>query len=107
MDSDSKELLKDLFGGLAFLVGSGLLVWFIIILLYMGFGPSQEQLAKDRSMQVIQEIDGCKVYRFYDNTYHYITRCGADVTTRKNWNEDCGKACTRHRTEDITTEGNQ
>ena len=107
MDSDSKELLKDLFGGLAFLVGSGLLVWFIIILLYMGFGPSQEQLAKDRSMQVIQEIDGCKVYRFYDSTYHYITRCGTKVTTQRNWNEDCGKACTRHRTEDITTEGNQ
>ena len=107
MDSDSKELLKDLFGGLAFLVGSGLLVWFIIILLYMGFGPSQEQLAKDRSMQVIQEIDGCKVYRFYDSNYHYITRCGTKVTTQRNWNEDCGKACTRHRTEDITTEGNQ
>ena len=107
MDSDIKELLKDLLGGLAFLVGFGLLVWFIIILLYMGFGPSQEQLAKDRSMQVIQEIDGCKVYRFYDSNYHYITRCGTKVTTQRNWNEDCGKACTRHRTEDITTEGNQ
>ena len=107
MDSDSKELFKSLLGGLAFLVGFGLLVWFIIILLYMGFGPSQEQLAKDRSMQVIQEIDGCKVYRFYDSNYHYITRCGTKVTTQRNWNEDCGKACTRHRTEDITTEGNQ
>jgi hypothetical protein len=107
MDSYSKDLFKSLLWGLAFLVGFGLLVWFIIILLYMGFGPSQEQLAKDRSMQVIQEMDGCKVYRFYDSTYHYITRCGADVTTQKNWDENCGKACTRHRTEDITTKGNQ
>ena len=107
MDSYSKELFKDLVKTIAFLVGFGFIVWFLVILLYMCFGPSQEQLAKERSMQVIQEMDGCKVYRFYDSTYHYITRCGADVTTRKNWNEDCGKACTRHRTEDITTEGNQ
>ena len=103
MDSYGKDLVKTI----AFLVGFGFIVWFLVILLYMCFGPSQEQLAKERSMQVIQEMDGCKVYRFYDSTYHYITRCGADVTTRKNWNEDCGKACTRHRTEDITTEGNQ
>ena len=107
MDSYSKELFKDLVKTIAFLVGFGFIVWFLVILLYMCFGPSQEQLAKERSMQVIQEMDGCKVYRFYDSTYHYITRCGADVTTRKNWNEDCGKACTRHRTEDITTDGNQ
>ena len=103
MDSYGKDLVK----AIAFVVGFGLLVWFIIILLYMGFGPSQEQLAKDRSMQVIQEMDGCKVYRFYDGNYHYVTRCGANVITRKNWDENCGKACTRHRTEDITTEGNQ
>ena len=103
MDSYGKDLVK----AIAFVVAFGFIVWFFVILLYMCFGPSQEQLAKERSMQVIQEMDGCKVYRFYDSTYHYITRCGADVTTRKNWNEDCGKACTRHRTEDITTEGNQ
>ena len=107
MDSYSKDLFKSLLEGLAFLVGFCLLVWFAIILLYMGFGPSQEQLAKDRLMQVIQEIDGCKVYRFYDGNYHYVTRCGDKVTTQKNWSEDCGKACTRRRTEDITTEGNQ
>ena len=107
MDSDSKELFKSLLEGLAFLVGFGFIVWFLVILLYMCFGPSQEQLAKDRSMQVIQEMDGCKVYRFYDGNYHYVTRCGDKVTTQKNWSEDCGKACTRRRTEDITTEGNQ
>ena len=103
MDSYGKDLVK----GIAFVVAFGFIVWFIVILLYMCFGPSQEQLAKDRSMQVIQEIDGCKVYRFYDSTYRYVTRCGDKVTTQKNWSEDCGKACTRRRTEDITTEGNQ
>ena len=107
MYSYSKELFKSLLEGLAFLVGFGFIVWFLVILLYMCFGSSQEQLAKDRSMQVIQEMDGCKVYRFYDGNYHYITRCGANVITRKNWDENCGKACTRHRTEDITTKENQ
>ena len=107
MDSYSKELFKSLLEGLAFLfccVGFGFIVWFLV---NMCFGPSQEQLAKDRSMQVIQEMDGCKVYRFYDSNYHYVTRCGDKVTTQKNWSEGCGKACTRRRTEDITTEGNQ
>ena len=103
MDSYGKDLVK----GIAFVVGFGLLVWFIIILLYMGFGPSQEQLAKDRSMQVIQEMDGCKVYRFYDSNYHYVTRCGGKVTTQKNWSEYCGKACTRRRSEELVTEDNQ
>ena len=103
MDSYGKDLVK----GIAFVVGFGLLVWFIIILLYMGFGPSQEQLSKDRSMQVIQEMDGCKVYRFYDSNYHYVTRCGGKVTTQKNWSEYCGKACTRRRSEELVTEDNQ
>ena len=59
MDSYGKDLVK----GIAFVVAFGFIVWFIVILLYMGFGPSQEQLAKDRSMQVIQEMDGCKPCR--------------------------------------------
>ena len=92
---------------LGIVIGMGLLLWFVIILLCMCFGPSKEDSARDHAMQVVQEIDGCKVYRFYDGNYHYITRCGASVVTRKNWDENCGKACTRHRTEDITTEGNQ
>ena len=92
---------------LGIVIGMGLLLWFVIILIALCFGPSEEALARNHAMQVIQEMDGCKVYRFYDGNYHYVTRCGANVVTRKNWNENCGKACTRHRTEDITTEGNQ
>ena len=103
MDSYGKDFLK----AVAFVIGFGFLVWFVIILLYMCFGPSDEALARDHAMQVIQEMDGCKVYRFYDGNYHYVTRCGANVVTRKNWDENCGKACIRHRTEDIRTEGNQ
>jgi len=83
------------------------LAWAMAYGLWLGFGPSKEEREKSHAMQVIQEIDGCKVYRFYDGNYHYVTRCGDKVTTQKNWDESCGKACTRHRTEDITTEGNQ
>jgi len=103
--------MKDTFIAVVYATGvvliMGLIAWLVIILLYMCFGPSKEDTARDHAMQVVQEIDGCKVYRFYDGNYHYITRCGASVVTRKNWDENCGKACTRHRTEDITTEGNQ
>jgi len=93
--------------GVAFVLLGGFFVWGFIILIALCFGPSDEALARNHAMQVIQEMDGCKVYRFYDGNYHYVTRCGANVVTRKNWDENCGKACTRHRTEDITTEGNQ
>ena len=83
------------------------LAWAMAYGLWLGFGPSKEEREKSHAMQVIQEIDGCKVYRFYDGDYHYVTRCGANVVTRKNWDENCGKDCTQHRTEDITTEDNR
>ena len=103
--------MKDTFISIVYATGVvlilGLLFWGFVFLLYLGFGPTKEETARDHAMQLIQEIDGCKVYRFYDGNYHYVTRCGANVITRKNWDENCGKACTRHKTEDITTEGNQ
>jgi hypothetical protein len=82
------------------------LAWAMAYGLWLGFGPSKDERERSHAMQVIQEVDGCKVYRFYDGDYHYITRCGEKVTTQKNWDEYCGKACTHHRTENITTEGN-
>lgn len=69
--------------------------------------PSSETKAAMRVPQLMSEADGCKVYRFVDGSTHYFTRCGSQVETIKNYIESCGKACTRHRTESITTEGNQ
>jgi hypothetical protein len=69
--------------------------------------PSPEYEAAMRDPRLISEADGCKVYRFVDNGTHYFTRCGAQVETIRNYNESCGKACTRHRIETITTEGNK
>ena len=103
MDSYEKSLLE----GVAFVFGFGFLVLGFIFFINFCFGPSKEESARDHAMQVVQEIDGCKVYRFYDGNYHYVTKCGDKVTTQKNWDESCGKACTRHKTEDITTEGNR
>ena len=88
------------FGTLAFLLGG-------FVFLAKVAGPTDEELAQMHKPQVIQEMDGCKVYRFYDGNYHYVTRCGDKVTTQKNWDEYCGKACTRHRTEELVTEENQ
>jgi len=91
------------------IIGSGVVIGFFVgaIFLVNCFAPSDEELAEWRKPQIVQEFDGCKVYRFYDNNYHYITRCGSKITTQQNWDEYCGKACTHHRTEELTTEGNQ
>jgi len=93
--------------GVAFVLLIGFSVFGLLSLINFCFVPSNEAIAKNHAMQVIQTFDNCKVYRFYDREYHYITKCGDKVTTQKNWDESCGKACTRHRTEDITTEDNR
>jgi hypothetical protein len=69
--------------------------------------PSPEHKAAMRVPQLMSETDGCKVYRFVDNGTHYFTRCGAQVETVRNYTESCGKACTRNRTESITTGDNK
>ena len=90
--------------------------WVLIGIVFLGlgvlflaevFGPTDEQLAQMHKTQIISEMDGCKVYRFYDGNYHYVTRCGDKVTTQKNWSEYCGKACTRRKSEELVTEDNQ
>jgi hypothetical protein len=79
-----------------------------IAILQATFGPTDEQRAVDRVPAVVSSADGCTVYKFYDNSsWHYFTKCGGTVTTTKNYTESCGKGCSRSRTENMTTEGNQ
>ena len=93
--------------GVAFVLLIGFSVFGLLSLIGFCFVPSDEAIAKNHAMQVIQTFDNCKVYRFYDREYHYITKCGDKVTTQKNWDESCGKACTRRKTEELVTEENQ
>ena len=74
---------------------------FALILFLSRLAPSSEQIAEMQKMQVIQEFDGCKVYRFYDGNYHYVTRCGDHTATERHYSEYCGKACTRQKVERI------
>ena len=78
--------------GIAFVLLIGFSVLGLLSLINDCFVPSDEAIAKNHAMQVIQTFDNCKVYRFYDREYHYITKCGDKVTTQKNWDESCGKA---------------
>ena len=94
---------KELSLGFCAIVAGAIFIVLGIVFLMETFGPTEEQ----KQIQIISEIDGCKVYRFYDGNYHYVTRCGDKVTTQKNWNESCGKACTRRKTEELVTEENQ
>lgn len=103
--------LKDL----CLYLGAMLVALFVAVLIITGmafaleavFGPSPENKAAMRVPQILSEADGCRVYRFVDNGTHYFTRCGSHVETVKNYTESCGKACTRNRTESITTGDNK
>jgi len=105
------DYIKNIFKatGIAVLI-SGIVI--LILLCIVGalasmFEPSPEHKAAMRVPQLMSEADGCKVYRFVDGGTHYFTRCGPHVETVRNYTENCGKACTRNRTETITTEGNK
>jgi hypothetical protein len=68
----------------------------------------QAQEKADATPHVIREADGCKVYAFKSGgSYHYFTRCGSTVTTERTYTENCGKNCTRQKSEVIVTENNK
>lgn len=59
--------------------------------------PAQEVTVVQQNYQVdkLFEVDGCRVYRFRDNGYNrYFTNCPGST----QWNESCGKGCTRPMT---------
>jgi len=101
------ETLQDMLLAFAWVVIGMVFLGLGVVVLLELFGPTEEQQAQMHKTQIISEMDGCKIYRFYDGNYHYVTRCGDKVTTQKNWSEYCGKACTRRRTEELVTEDNQ
>jgi hypothetical protein len=35
-------------------------------------------------VELLFEVDGCKVYRFWDNGYKYFTTCNGSVTHKSN-----------------------
>ena len=105
---DFVDMLKEIGWGLLILLIGGLVIGVGFVFLQAMFGPSDEQRAKDRVPAVVSSADDCTVYKFYDNgSWHYFTKCGGTVTTTKNYTENCGKGCSRSRTESMTTEGNQ
>jgi hypothetical protein len=105
--SDLIDLFKEIGWALLIILIAGLALFVGVAFLFSVFGPSDEQRAIDRVPAVVSSADGCTVYRFYDNSsWHYFTKCGGTVTTTKNYTENCGKGCTRSRTENMTTEGN-
>ena len=106
--SDFMAALKAMGLTILFVLIACLFILAGVVFLQAMFGPSDEQRARDRVPAVVSSADDCTVYRFYDNgSWHYFTKCGGTVTTTKNYTENCGKGCSRSRTESMTTEGNQ
>ena len=105
--NDLKDIFKTMAAVLAIGFAALLVVVALVLVFQRVFEPSPEVRAAMRVPEVIGQADGCTVYRFVDKGTHYFTRCGGTVTTTKNYNEYCGKACTRPRQEVITTEGNK
>jgi len=61
--------------------------------------------AANAKPHVIRSADGCKVYAFHaGGADHFFTRCENTTMTQRKWTEGCGKNCTKHLTEEITTE---
>jgi hypothetical protein len=107
MIHDLKILSKAIVATLVAVFVALLIIGLIVFAFQAVFEPSLENKAAMRVPQLLSEADGCRVYRFIDGGTHYFTRCGSHVETVKNYTESCGKACTRNRTEKLTTEDNK
>ena len=107
MIDELKEMIAATGFGIALIIIAGLIILGIVWMFQSTFGLNDQQKAEMRVPQLLSESDGCRVYRFVDDGTHYFTRCGEQVNTERHYTESCGKNCTRHRTESITTEGNK
>ena len=107
INSFKDDILLPFVAGLAAIAAALLIILAGILTMQWMFEPSPEARAAARVPVAIGSAEGCTVYRFEDRGTHYFTRCGEQVTTTKNYTESCGKACSRRRTEEITTEGNK
>ena len=101
---DIWEMIKAVsVAGFVMILAGGFLVLFIGLGYWLVHDPVQE--AADAVPRIIADVDSCKVYQFKSNgSWHYFTRCEATTVTTRNYTESCGKACTRNRTEEISTE---
>lgn len=61
------------------------------------------------SIDLLFEHDDCKVYRFYDNRFHYFVKCknAQDVTTINQHSESCGNNCIETVDRNIDTIGTE
>lgn len=58
-------------------------------------GSAVPNTPEDMEVRKILEIEGCSVFRFYDNSaYRYTTICPSG-RSHVSWVERCGKGCTR------------
>lgn len=55
--------------------------------------PESSKHVGNFKVEKLFEVDGCTVYRFYDDRTVYFTNCGNKPTT--SYTESCGKNCTR------------
>ena len=82
MQDDMKEVLKD---PTLRLMGLALLLTSIAYLVYVNLpqkvAARSAQDSADAQPRVIREIDGCKVYAFKSNGWHYFTRCPSSTST--------------------------
>ena len=79
-----------------------LLMLSVLFLMSCGTDPVNTKATNnpDVNVSLLFEHDGCKVFRFWDRTYHYYVVCSkANAQTLSQ--ESCGKNCTRD--EEITT----
>ena len=69
----------------------------LIIALSSCMTPAQMQLQSSNPqarVELLFEVDGCKVYRFYDGSSpRYFTKCKDSSNSSVGWLQSCGKNC--------------
>jgi hypothetical protein len=68
--------------------------------------PQEKQQSSNAgfTVDVLFDVEGCRVYRFGDGgRVHYFARCNGGTLTTGTRSEPCGKNCTRDVTDELPT----
>lgn len=75
-----------------------ILIAVILTSCFQGMTPQKVLTASNQAAKVelLFEVDGCKVYRFFDGGIaRYFTKCESCNSSSVGWSESCGKNCVR------------
>lgn len=82
-------------------------VWIILVMFLFGCTKPAEESHRVNTQFSVEKLfthEGCSVYRFEDNRYHYYVKCNNSSAVIEQYSQTCGKGHTCTYSDNIETE---